>query len=58
MELVRSVGLQSTKALSLVDNLTWSEDGSPYFTTDDLHARNDFYTTQSLLAGTVPILEY
>ena len=58
LELVTSFGLQSTTILSLVDNLTWSEDGSPYFTTDYLHARNAFYTTQSLVAGTVPIFEY
>ena len=58
LELVRSFGLQSTKALSLADNLTWSEDGSPFFTADYLHARAALYTTQSLVAGMVPTLEY
>ena len=58
LELVKSFGLQSTKALSLADNLTWSEDGSPFFNADDLHARNAFYTAQSLVAGMMPTLEY
>ena len=56
--LVRSFGLQSHKALSLADNLVWSEEGSPYFSPDYLHARTAFYAQQSIVAGLVPTIEY
>ena len=58
MELVRSFGLQAHNALSLADNLIWSEEGSPYFSPDYLHARTAFYTQQSIVAGLVPTIEY
>ena len=58
LELVLSFGCQAAKALSFTDNLTWSDDGSPNFSPDYLHARTSFYTQQLLVAGMVPIIEY
>ena len=58
LDLVRSFGLQAHEALALADNLTWSEEGSPYFSPDYLHICNAFYTQQSLVAGMVPTIEY
>ena len=58
LELVRSFGCQATKALSLCDNLTWTEDGSTQFNPDSLHARNSFIIQHLLVAGMVPIIEY
>ena len=58
LDLVRSVGLPAHKVLPLTDNLIWSEEGSPHFNTDYLHARTAFYTQHSIVAGLVPTNKY
>ena len=57
LELVRSVGCQAAKALSLSDNLTWTDDGSPAFKPDYLRAHNSLYTRQLLVDGMAPIVD-
>ena len=58
LELVRSFGCQATRALSLTDNLTWTECGSPHFNPDYLHARNSFYMQHLLVHEMVPTTEW